>query len=124
MIISWECQIFDTNFHYMVDSRGNIMKKDGEVCVDDNVWIANRVSIAKGSFIPRDSIIASNSLVNKDFSKSESGIFAGIPAKLMKPAICGEFLLQSNLNDYFKAHPQEKIVSVHSTVNQYAESII
>ncbi len=107
VIISWECQIFDTNFHYMEDKFGDIYRKDGEIFIGNNVWIANRVTIAKGAKIPNDSIIASNSLVNKDLSDTVSGLYAGCPAKLVKENVHAVFSLEGQLNEYFRAHPEK-----------------
>lgn len=53
---SWECQIFDTNFHYMKDLLSNKILE-----------------------------IASNSLCNKDYSLTpEFSVLAGSPAKVVK----------------------------------------
>ncbi len=107
--ISWECQIYDTNFHFVVNESGEIKRKDGEVIIGHNVWIANRVTIAKGAKIPNDSIVASNSLVNKDYSCGESGIFAGMPAILVKPKCRGEFYMHKEINKYFKEHSDDVV---------------
>ena len=115
--ISWECQIFDTNFHYYVNPLGIIRRKDGQVVIEDNVWIGNRVSILKNSVIPNNSIVASNSLVNKNFSDETYGIIAGIPAVLIKKGYRGEFQKQRELNEYFLAHPNEDIVSLREIEN-------
>ena len=82
--ISWDCQFFDTDFHYVVDEQGRVFRNDKSIIIGYNVWIGNRVTINKGSKIADYSIIASNSLVNKNLSDIYgSGVFAGIPAKLM-----------------------------------------
>lgn len=104
VIISWECQIFDTNFHYISDENGDIKRRNGQVVIGDDVWVANRTTIVKGS-LPANSIIASNSLVNKDFSKSESGLFAGMPAKLVHYNQHAEFAIEGVLNDFFSNNP-------------------
>lgn len=112
VIISWECQIFDTNFHYIVEKTGDIQRKDGLVIIGNDIWIANRVTITKGAGIPNNSIVAGNSLVNKDFSNSESGLYAGVPAKLTKSGCRAEFTLEGALNDYFKVHPEVSLVNI------------
>ena len=81
--ITWECQIIDTSFHY-VDRLDNndISSLTKAVILEDNCWIGNRTTISKGTHLPSYSIIASNSLVNKDYSESGSYcMFAGSPAK-------------------------------------------
>ena len=81
--ITWECQLYDTSFHYLelVDRNNEVRPLQGEVFIGDRVWIGNRTTVSKGAYIPSDTIIASNSLVNKDFSKIESYcLLAGCPA--------------------------------------------
>lgn len=82
--ISWESQIFDTNFHYYVHD-GVIKRKNGPVVIGHHCWIGNRSTISKNTKLPPYSIIASNSLVNKDFSNNkEGGMYVGQPARLME----------------------------------------
>lgn len=82
--IGWQSQIYDSDFHYIYnEERHTIAKCYGSVHIGNNVWLANRVTVSKNAFIPDYAIVASNSLVNKDFSDiNEKGcFFAGIPAK-------------------------------------------
>ena len=85
--ISWQCQIFDTNFHHIrVD--GVVTEMDKKVEIGSRVWIGNRVTINAGSVIPDGSVIASNSLVNKDFSQyGPKCLYGGIPAKMIRPSV-------------------------------------
>lgn len=79
--IGWNCQIYDTNFHYTIN-KGKIYYRNASVKIRHNSWIANGVSIMKGTHLPAFSVVASNSVVNKDFSsEAEKSFFAGIPAK-------------------------------------------
>ncbi len=69
-VTSWECQIFDSNFHYMRNvSTGEVRKINNSVWIGNNVWIGNRVTINNGTRLPNYSIVASGSLCNKDFTK-------------------------------------------------------
>lgn len=79
--ISWECQIFDTDFHYMI-FNGQVGKKTKKIHIGDHCWIGNRVNIMKGAFLDDYSVVASNSLVNKDYSEyGQKCVFAGSPAQ-------------------------------------------
>lgn len=82
--IAWDCQITDTSFHYIKDIQHNtVAKLTKPVVIGNNIWIGNRTTINKGSIIPDRSIIASNSMVNKDLSSfGEDCMFAGQPVKL------------------------------------------
>lgn len=87
--ITWDCQIYDTSFHYMEYLNGDEIKPlQGEVVIGDRVWIGNRTTVSKGSVIPNDTVVASNSLVNKDFSQFGQNIFiAGSPAVLKRSGV-------------------------------------
>lgn len=53
-----------------------------KVIIGDNVWLASNVTILPGVRISDGIVVAANTLVNKDIT--EKGIYAGIPAKLIK----------------------------------------
>ena len=83
-LIGWNTQIVDSDFHYIVND-GILKYRNAPVYLGRNVWLANGVSIMKGACLPAYSVVASNSLVNKDFSRSgERCLFGGIPAKCLK----------------------------------------
>ncbi len=84
--IAWESQLFDTNFHYVVEvSSGTYLNIKTPVVIGSNVWIGNRTTVTPGTIIPNYCIIASNSLCNKDYSSiPPDSIIGGIPAKVLK----------------------------------------
>lgn len=83
--IAWDCQIYDSSFHY-IEYLGKNEKPatlSKPVVIGDHAWIGNRTTISKGTVIPNYAIVASNSLVNKDFSEAgENILLAGLPAKV------------------------------------------
>lgn len=81
--ISWESQIFDTNMHYLINPDGRISNNKGTVVIGNYCWIGNRCTIQKGTMLPDFSVVASNSLVNKDFTSQPHGVIAGTPARLI-----------------------------------------
>jgi acetyltransferase-like isoleucine patch superfamily enzyme len=83
--ISWECQIFDTNFHYIKDiTTSNIDQRDLPVAIGSRVWIGNRTTIGRGAKIADDCIVASNSYCAKDFSTlPQYSVLAGVPCKTL-----------------------------------------
>ena len=84
-----ESQLVDTNYHDLYDLKmqRNIPQK-GEIYLKSYIWTGSRVTIMKNTKIPDYSMIASNSLCNKDFlSFGENNIFGGIPAKFVKNGI-------------------------------------
>lgn len=108
--MSWESQIFDTDFHYMVDSNNTVRRLGSPVVIGNHVWIGNRVTINKGSKIPSWAIVASNSLVNKDYSQYAGGILAGCPAKYIASSKKRIFSYseEKRLNEYFLEHSDAK----------------
>jgi len=80
---SWECQIFDTNFHYVRNLNTNtIDAKTSPVSIGSHNFFGNRVTVMKGTITPDHFIVASNSLCNKDYTIYPIySVFGGIPAK-------------------------------------------
>ena len=76
-------QILDTNYHFIADFKHGIVKKIAEpVKIGRYCWICNTTTVCGGSVIPDKTIVASNSLVNKDFSDlHEESVIGGIPAR-------------------------------------------
>lgn len=81
--IAWDAQLMDSSFHYIeLTNRDHIVKPLTQpIFIGDNVWIGNRTTISKGTVLPNRTIVASNSVVNKDFSNIEPDtLIAGTPA--------------------------------------------
>ena len=80
--ITWDAQLIDTSFHYIQKGEdGRIDPLTKPVVIGDNVWIGNRSTLSKGTVIPSWTIVASNSMVNKDFSDLKPfTLLAGSPA--------------------------------------------
>lgn len=117
--ISWESQIFDTNMHYLIDSDGNVKNHKGTIEIGNYCWIGNRCTIQKGTKLPDYSVVASNSIVNKDFTDQPSGIIAGSPAKLIRT---GQRRLLDDkterlLNEFFRDNPSITTVSIKDFVS-------
>jgi len=84
--IAWDCQIIDTNFHYIVDKKNPNVRLDltKPIKIGKNNWIGNRSSLMKGSETPDYCIIASGSLVNRKLDIPQFSMVAGTPVKLVK----------------------------------------
>lgn len=61
-----------------------IMSK-GEIVIHENVWVGEGAAILGGVTIGKNSIIATNAVVNKDVP--ENSVVAGVPAKVIKTII-------------------------------------
>ena len=87
--IGWNCMICDTDFHATINTQTHeIYPKQAPIILGDNVWVANNCTINKGCVLPPYTIVASHSLINKDYSSIPPYcLLAGTPAKLKKENI-------------------------------------
>lgn len=84
--IAHETQVFDTNFHFMekVDFPG-YYPISKPISIGSFSWIGNRCTIGPGTKLPDYTIVASNSLVNKDFSSLNTySMIGGTPARFIR----------------------------------------
>ncbi|MGL6098364.1 MAG: acyltransferase [Fusobacteriaceae bacterium] len=85
-MISYDVEIRNTDSHKILDKNTKIwVNKGKEVIIEDNVWIAMRSTVLKGSRIQKNSIIGSASIVSGNIS--ENSIAAGNPAKVIKSEV-------------------------------------
>jgi len=105
--IAFESQIIDTNFHYVIDTETRTIDRCfGEISIGKYCWIASRCTVFKGTILPNDTIVASNSVLSKDYSAviQPYSLIGGIPAKFIKSGIRRVFNHQSQvlLVNYFR----------------------
>ena len=82
-MISYDVEIRNTDSHKILDLNTNKwINKGKEVLIGDNVWIATRTIILKGSKILNGSIIGACSIVSSEIK--ENSIAVGSPAKITK----------------------------------------
>ena len=82
VVCAWNCQIYDTNFHFFRDMEtGDVMKRSSFVKLADHVWIGNSVHLTKGTRLPKGCLVSNRSVVNRSFMKEgENIMIAGHPA--------------------------------------------
>lgn len=109
--ISWDGQVFDSNFHYIVDSKGVTKRHSGPVHIGKSCWLANRVTINKGTYLPDYSIVAGGAFVNKDFSQNgEELMIGGVPAKVISQGIYKRLIntkKENEINEFFEKNPDQ-----------------
>lgn len=83
--IAHRSQIMDSNHHFVVNmNKKQISNNMKPICIGKRTWVCNSTTITGGAKIPNYSIVASNSLVNKDFTKEgDTCLIAGVPAKVI-----------------------------------------
>ena len=88
ILIGNECLLANVSLrssdaHSIIDLKsGEKQKKSADIIVGDRVWIAENVSIYKGSIIGSGSIVGAGSIVTKQFP--ENVLIAGVPAAVVK----------------------------------------
>jgi len=106
--VAWETQLTDFNSHYIINLKNeeipNITKS---VHIGNNCWIGNRTTIMPGTILPDYTIIASNSLLNKNYINAgikPYSLIGGQPAKLIKENVKRIYDkdLENHLHLYFK----------------------
>lgn len=78
-------QIMDSNFHYVANFKKRIISDHTRpIKIGDDSWIGNSCTISPGATLPDNTIVASNSLVNRSTNSiPENSVIGGIPAKVI-----------------------------------------
>tara|TARA_R110002020_G_scaffold415079_2_gene624505 strand:+ start:274 stop:900 length:627 start_codon:yes stop_codon:yes gene_type:complete len=85
-ITSWDCQIMDTDTHSIIDVKSNeVFSRSKPIVIGESCWLGNKVLVNKGTLLPNNTIVASFSLCNRDYTQfiNQFSILAGVPAKLV-----------------------------------------
>lgn len=106
-LCSWECQLFDTDFHFIENNINNTIEDtNGTVVIGNQVWLGSRVTILKNTVIPNTCIIALGSICNKNYTAScpSGSVIGGMPAKFIKDGLSyvNDKQLEKKLFTYFK----------------------
>lgn len=109
----YESQISDSNYHYILDYETKKVRRiDKAIIIGDYCWIGNRSTIMRGTVTPKNLIVASNSLLNRDYTLDveENSVIGGMPAKLIKKGVSRIFdaELESKIHNYFKNNADQE----------------
>lgn len=107
--ITWESQVTDFNSHYILnlDNR-SIENITDPVHIGKKNWIGNRTSVMPGTILPDNIIVASNSLLNRNYVKKgveEFSLIGGMPARIIRNGNMKRIYsreMEKRLFDYFK----------------------
>lgn len=81
--LSWNTLIMDCDAHKIYLVGDKLLENHAPINIGDRVWVASSTTILKGSTIPNNCVIGSNSLLNQKYY-NEGYIIAGIPGKEIK----------------------------------------
>lgn len=89
VLISWECQFFDTDFHFFENEFHEIKDNCSPVSIADKVWIGARSTILKGTSIGENSIVAANSLCSGNYKEKfgDGVVLGGSPVQCLKKGV-------------------------------------
>ena len=78
----------DTDFHKLtMTNSNNYPKAFDKIAIGNDCWFALNSTIMKGTKIGDYTVVAGNSLLNKDYSKYDHCLLAGSPAIVKKTGI-------------------------------------
>lgn len=121
--IAHRCQIMDFDHHFVLNMNTlRICNNSHPIYIGKQSWICNSVTITSGVRLPNFTIVASNSLVNKDFSEvGENILLGGIPAKLIKNNIFRIYDddIENALNEYFKSPTNKHYIVKEEELGKY-----
>lgn len=87
--MSWDGQIFDTDFHFLYNiEQDKYYPRNKPVIIGSNVFIGNRCTIGKGTNIPNGSVVSCVSKVSGIFdNEGENLLISGNPAIVIKKGV-------------------------------------
>lgn len=107
--IAHRCQVLDSNYHYVSNwGKGLVPKHTNPITIGKGCWVCNSTTITGGAILPDFTIVASNSLVGKDYSSiPESSMIGGIPAKLLATGFrkVENSIIESRVSSYYNENP-------------------
>jgi acetyltransferase-like isoleucine patch superfamily enzyme len=80
---SWNSLITDSDAHFIYGDQGEWLNPPKEIQIGNRVWIAANTTVLKGTVISDNTVVASNSLVNRIFADGDC-IIGGSPARFLK----------------------------------------
>lgn len=119
--IAHKSQILDTNFHFIADFNKHRVKAIAHpITIGNYCWICNSTTITGGAIIPNKTIVASNSLVGKDYSDvPEESMIGGIPAKFIATGYrrVENKKLEGRIFRYFNENPNEEFYPLEESID-------
>lgn len=124
--ITHRCQILDSNYHYVANFTKRIVPKwTNPIIIGRNVWLCNTSTITGGAIIPNFTIIASYSLVGKDYSSiPENSMIGGIPAKHIATGFrrVENQIVEKKIKAFYIKNPMEIFqIPKEDTMDEYSQ---
>ena len=85
-MLSSGIEIRSTDSHPILSLEGVRINHAKDVIIEDHVWLAAHVSVLKGTFIGKNSIVGTRSVVSGNFQQGNEAI-AGNPARIVRSGV-------------------------------------
>jgi len=76
----------DTDQHHLVDTEGNYVNPDREVCFGDNVWVGCHVLVNKGVRLSDNTTVAAGARLAGHYEEPMT-VLAGNPAVVVRRGV-------------------------------------
>lgn len=89
--VGWDNLFMDTDFHRIKSVDGKNIPAYGQIIIGDECWFGAKCMVMKTTHLPKHTIVASNSLLNKPYDCAEKSLLAGQPARVVKTGVYRDF---------------------------------
>lgn len=87
VLFGWNCTVIDGDGHKVIDCDSQeIINESRPIVIGNYVWVAANSTLLKGTLVKDDTVIASDSTINRKFNESNV-ILAGKPASVVRKNI-------------------------------------
>lgn len=88
VLVGFDCWFMDNDMHQLSVLPGRRLPKPyGSIVIGEGCWLAFRNVILKNTFLPAKCVVASNSLLNKEYKCDNCSLLAGNPAIVIKEGV-------------------------------------
>ena len=99
--VSWDCQIFDTDFHFMYNIEKDFYyPRTKPIYIGNNNFIGNHCTIAKGTVLPEGCVVSCCTKVSGDFTNEGTNLLIiGNPGRVVKKGVemCSGFFPEQEM---------------------------
>lgn len=111
--IAFETVIMNSSFHYMYNTnRHGYSRCSNPIIIGSKNWIGNRSTISGGTVTKDSTIVASGSLLNRNYTKFDGDyqLLGGTPAKVITTGVKRVFSpkCHQKISEWFKNNPNER----------------
>lgn len=84
VLVGWDCLITDSDFHVLTKADGSTTQGYSPVLIGDNVWLAMKCTVLKGSKIPNNTVLSACTLFSTKKQFNENSVISSAQEPYMK----------------------------------------